>query len=74
MVQALVLARVIAGQAKKAIAAVKKIEGVKEASFVLGRWDMAILIEAPNHKAISAITAKINAIPNLRGSETLIEG
>jgi uncharacterized protein with GYD domain len=74
MVLALVLARVLAGQAKKAMAAAKKIEGVKEASFVLGRWDMAILLEAPNQKAISAITAKINAIPSLRSSETLIEG
>jgi len=54
--------------------AVKKVKGVKEASFVLGRWDIAILIEAPSYKAISAITAKINAIPDLRSSETLVEG
>jgi len=71
---ALVLARAVAGQGMKAMQAVKKVKGVKEASFVLGRWDIAILIEAPSYKAISAITAKINAIPDLRSSETLVEG
>lgn len=70
---ACILIRVLPGKGSEAIEAVKKFPEVKKAYFVFGRYDIVAFVEAPNYKALSKVTAGINAIKDLKSTETLIE-
>lgn len=53
--------------------AAKKFKEVKEAFFVFGRYDMAVLARAQDRNTLIKLAAKINALPGVRATETLIE-
>ena len=71
---ACILIRVLPGKAAVALEAVKKLPEVKSACFVLGRYDIVAFAEAPTFEALSSLSSKINAIKELKSTETLIEG
>jgi len=71
---ACILIRVLPGKAAAALEAVKKIPEVKTAHFILGRYDIVAFTEAPTFEALSSLSSKINAIKELKSTETLIEG
>jgi len=70
---ACILIRVLPGKAVAALEAVKKFPEVKSAHFVLGRYDIVAFAEAPTYEAISSLASKINAIRELKSTETLTE-
>lgn len=53
--------------------AVKRIKGVVKAVFTFGRYDLAALVEAPTVGDVCRIALKINELPNIVSTETLIE-
>jgi DNA-binding Lrp family transcriptional regulator len=71
---ACILIRVLPGKAAAALEAVKKLPEVKSAHLVLGRYDIVAFAEAPTFEAVSSLSSKINAIKELKSTETLIEG
>lgn len=68
-----ILIRVLPGKAVAALEAVKKFPEVKRAYFVFGRYDIVAFAEAPTYEALSSLSSKINAIKELKSTETLIE-
>ena len=52
----------------------KKIDGVKDAYPVFGRYDVVIFIEGEDYKEAKAVATKIAAIEGVRSTETLPEG
>jgi DNA-binding Lrp family transcriptional regulator len=52
---------------------IRKIEGVKEAFDVSGRFDAIALIEVKELPAVKETAMKIQAISGIRRTETLIE-
>jgi len=70
---ACILIRVLQGKAAAALEAVKKFPEVKSAYFVLGRYDIVAFAEAPTYEAASSLSSKINAIKELKSTETLTE-
>lgn len=65
--------RVLPGKSSAALEAVKKFPEVRRASTVLGRYDIVAFAEAPTYKELSALSNKVNAIPEAKSTETLIE-
>ncbi|KPV64637.1 MAG: AsnC family protein [Candidatus Bathyarchaeota archaeon BA2] len=61
-------------EGKDVLEAVKKFKEVKKAFIVLGRYDVAAFIEAPDYESVSNLSAKINSLKGIRRSETFIEG
>jgi uncharacterized protein with GYD domain len=68
-----ILIRVLPGKSSAALEAVKKFPEVKSARLVLGRYDIVAFAEAPTREDLSALSAKVNAIPETKSTETLIE-
>jgi len=68
-----ILIRVLPGKSSAALEAIKKFPEVKSAHLVLGRYDIAAFAEAPTREDLSALSAKVNAIPETKSTETLIE-
>jgi len=68
-----ILIRVLAGKGSPALEAVKKLPEVKSAHLVLGRYDIVALAEAPTYEGLSTLATKVNAIPDTKSTETLIE-
>jgi len=52
---------------------VKNIKGVVRAFSAAGRWDVIAEIEAPDMKALTNTALKINEMPGIRATETLVE-
>jgi len=69
-----ILIRVLPGKAAAALEAVTKLPEIKSAHLVLGRYDIVAFAEAPTFEAVSSLSSKINAIKELKSTETLIEG
>jgi DNA-binding Lrp family transcriptional regulator len=73
LVSAGVLLRVDAPKAKEILSEIRKIEGVKNAVGVFGRYDIVVMLEAKDVDELGRIvTEKIAAIPGVRSTETLI--
>jgi len=72
-VQSCILIRVLPGKGTKALDAVKKFVEVKSAYLVFGRYDIVAFAEAPTFEAISTLTSRVNAIPEVKSTETLLE-
>jgi len=51
---------------------IKKVEGVKEAYTVFGRYDLVARVEAPNLEELSHLTDKIRAIAGVLSTESLL--
>jgi len=69
-----ILIRVLPGKAASALEAVKRFSEVKSAYFVFGRYDIVAFAEGETLEGISSLSSKINAIEELKSTETLIEG
>lgn len=71
--KACILIRVLPGKGEAALKAVRKFPQVKKAYLVFGRYDIIAFAEAPNYEAVSALTANVNSIKELKSTESLIE-
>ena len=69
-----ILIRVLAGKTSAALEAVKKFPEIKSASTVLGRYDIVAFAEASTYEDLSTLSTKVNAIPETKSTETLVEG
>jgi len=68
-----VLTSVLPGKSSAPFEAVKKFPEVKSAHLVLGRYGIAAFAEAPTRKDLSTLSAKVNAIPETKSTEKMIE-
>ena len=68
-----ILIRVLPGKGSAALEAVKKFPEVKSVHLVLGRYDIVAFAEAPTQEDLSNLATKVNAIPETKSTETLIE-
>ncbi len=74
----LTLVNVASEKTEQAIEAIKKVappsQGkIVNAFFLMGRYDIAILFDAPDEKAVSDwVTAKVRAIPGVTTTETFL--
>lgn len=71
--QSCILIRVLPGKGVEVLEAVKKFPEIKSAYLVFGRYDVVTFAEAPTFEALSTLTAKVNAIPETKSTESLIE-
>lgn len=71
--QSCILIRVLPGKGTIVLDALKKIPEVKSAFLVFGRYDVVAFVEAPTYEALSTLTTKVNAIPETKSTESLIE-
>jgi len=71
--QSCILIRVLPAKGTKALAAVKKFVEIKSAYLVFGRYDIVAFAEAPTFEAVSTLTSRVNAIPEIKSTETLLE-
>jgi DNA-binding Lrp family transcriptional regulator len=72
MVFACVLICCESGKFKGVAGEVKKLKGVKRAFGVHGRWDSVAEIEAADIKAVGEMALKINGLPGVKATETLV--
>ena len=72
MVVACILVCCQAGKFKEVAAELKKIEGVKRAFGVHGRWDAVAEIEVADLKALGEAVLRLHGLPGVRATETLI--
>lgn len=71
--QSCILIRVLPGKGTIVLDALKKIPEVKSAFLVFGRYDVVAFAEAPTYEDLSILTTKVNAIPETKSTESLIE-
>ena len=71
--QSCILIRVLPGKGEAALAAIKRLPEIKSAHLVFGRYDIVAFAEAPTYEALSTLTIKVNAIPENKSTETLLE-
>lgn len=68
-----ILIRILPGKSSTALEAVKKFPEVKSAHLVLGRYDIVAFAEAATYEDLSTLSIKVNAIPETKSTETLVE-
>ncbi len=73
MANSCILVRLIVGKHLDTLKAARGFKEVKEAFFVFGRYDMAVLTRAQDRDSLIKVAAKISALPGVRATETLIE-
>lgn len=73
MVSACILVCCEAGKHPDVAEKVKNLKGVVRAFSAAGRWDVIAEIEALDMKALTDIALKINEMPGIRATETLVE-
>jgi len=61
-----------AGKFKDVAEEVKKLEGVKKAFGVHGRWDAVAEVEVADIKALGELALKINGLRGVKANETLV--
>ncbi len=52
---------------------IRGLKGVVRAFSASGRWDVVAEIEAANLKGLTEIALRINGLPGVRATETLVE-
>lgn len=72
MVLACVLICCEPGKYNGVVSELKKINGVKKAFGVHGRWDVVAEVEVANLKALGDLALKINGLKGMRATETLV--
>lgn len=72
MVFACVLICCEAGKFKDVAEEVKKLEGVKNALGVHGRWDAVAEVEVADIKALGELALKMNGLAGVKANETLV--
>jgi len=73
MVSACILVCCEPGQYKTVTKAIKGIKGVTKAFPTTGRWDVIAEADLGDLKDLSYVALKINGMPGVRASETLVE-
>jgi DNA-binding Lrp family transcriptional regulator len=68
-----ILIRVLPGKGAAVLEGVKKFPQVKRASLVLGRYDVVAFAEAESREELTTLSSNVNAIPETKSTETLIE-
>lgn len=71
--QCCILIRVLPGKGTAVLEEVKKIPEVKSAFLVFGRYDIVAFAEAATYEALSTLAVKVNAFPETKSTESLIE-
>ncbi len=71
MSDACILIKTIPTRVDEILTSVKKIETIKKAYIVFGRWDIVAFIETTDYRQLKALTAEINALKGVRSTETL---
>jgi len=61
-----------AGKFKDVAEEVKKLEGVKKAFGVHGRWDAVAEVQVADIKALGELALKINGLRGVKANETLV--
>jgi len=72
LVFACVLIGCEAGKFKDVAEEVKKLEGVKKAFGVHGRWDAVAEVQVADIKALGELALKINGLRGVKANETLV--
>ena len=72
MVFACVLISCEAGKFRDVAEEAKKLQGVKKAFVVHGRWDAVAEVEAADINALGELALKINGLPGVKANETLV--
>jgi len=73
MIRACILIEALPGKIEAVLANVKKVEGVRKAFIVFGRYDIVAFAEAPDYEAIRNIALKIDAMKDVEETETIVE-
>jgi len=72
LLRALILIVSELGFEQKITKEVVKIKGVKDAFNVLGKYDVAVLIETENHDEMSKLSRILSSLPGVKNIETLL--
>ena len=72
MVFACVLISCEAGRFRDVVEEAKKVQGVKKAFGVHGRWDAVAEVEVADIKALGELALKINGLRGVKANETLV--
>ncbi len=73
MVSACILVCCESGMYYEVTKKIKEISGVVRAFSASGRWDVIVEVEVPDLKNLTEISLKINSLPGVRATETLVE-
>lgn len=73
MVLACVLVCCESGRYSEVAKKISKIKGVVRAFSASGRWDVVAEVEAADMKALTEVSLRINGLPGVRATETLVE-
>ena len=72
LVFACVLISCEAGKFKDVAVELRKLEGVKKAFGVHGRWDAVAEVEVADLKALGELALKVNGLQGVKANETLV--
>jgi len=70
--KACVLIKVTPGKHNEVVSAMRRLGGVKTVFSTLGRQDVVAHIEANDARQLAVLASQIQALPQVRGTETLI--
>lgn len=73
MVSACMLVRTEGGKCDSVVGRLKQIQGVRAAFTILGRYDVAVDIEAQDYKQLGKSILKVNKLAGVVFTETLPE-
>jgi uncharacterized protein with GYD domain len=67
------LIEALPGKVETVLSHIKKIESVRKAFMVFGRFDIVAFIEAPDYEAMRKLSLEVNAIEGVEQTETIVE-
>ncbi|MEM2123457.1 MAG: Lrp/AsnC ligand binding domain-containing protein [Candidatus Bathyarchaeia archaeon] len=73
MISACVLIRTGSGRFNEVLEALKRFKGVRDAFATLGRYDIAVDLEADDWQSLSSAVLRISRIAGVVFTETLVE-
>ncbi len=73
MIQACMLIEALPGKVETVLHSVKKIESVRKAFMVFGRYDIVAFVEARDYETVRKLSLTINAIEGVEQTETVVE-
>ena len=73
MIQACMLIEALPGKVGTVLDRVKKIEGVRKAFMVFGRYDIVAFVEARDYEAVRKLSLAVNSIEGVEQTETVVE-
>jgi len=73
MIQACMLIEALPGKVETVLDHIKKIESVRKAFMVFGRFDIVAFVEAQDYEAVRKLSLTVNAIEGVEQTETVVE-